>query len=157
MLSSRCSEEKSTMTEKNPNDQWLDCPDGVLASMVAERQRTAQRRSTRRILASTAIVAVGIAVVGISVSRGPFRRDYRFGGITCTQVRRLMPAYEEGQLDPDVRQQIATHLTECPECGPESFVQLRTTTPQLQAPTHRTRYAAVVREGDVSNPARPSF
>jgi hypothetical protein len=43
--------------------------------------------------------------------------SYQFAGISCDEVRPLLPALMANRLDPVKAAQIRQHIMECPECG----------------------------------------
>jgi hypothetical protein len=45
-------------------------------------------------------------------------REPDFGGITCSQVQALAPAYQKGELSEAERERVHQHLAQCPRCGP---------------------------------------
>jgi mycothiol system anti-sigma-R factor len=73
--------------------------------------------------------------------------------MNCDEVRRLLDAYLDGELDSALRPQMQKHLSDCPDCqreadGMNSFVSLvRTHMPQYKAPAElKARIRASLRE-----------
>ncbi len=97
---------------------WEDCCQGELGQMV-DRMRTVRRR---RFLSQASVAALTLAVTGAGISFAGYRwwlsGDYRYGGIACSEVMRLLPKYHAGELDAQLSRQIAIHLEQCPDCGP---------------------------------------
>lgn len=86
---------------------------------MVTRARTQQRR---RVLKKLGGAAAGLLVLGSGgyvVSRWLSEpREYRYGGIACSEVMRLLPDYREEKLGAVLSEKIAAHLAECPKCGP---------------------------------------
>ena len=100
--------------------QWQPCPPGEIGRMANRLQRTrrlsliprADRRSPRSCssasLASTCEVAVSLA----RLNSGEF--DY--GGITCTEIHRVLPGLKAGTLDDETLARVREHIEKCPLC-----------------------------------------
>lgn len=100
------------------SDQWRPCPPGELRRIVA-RKRTRQRRRVLKKLAGTAAGLLVLGSGGYVASRWLSEpAEYRFGGIACSEVMRLLPDYREKKLGSVLSEKITAHLGECPKCGP---------------------------------------
>ena len=103
---------------------WNRCPPGEVRRL-AEKLRLRQRR--RLFLRRTAVAAA--AVFGLAAGgtgwwlwrrsdRPPPQHEYDYGGITCSEVRRLAEPYRNGTLAEPQRSQVRRQIELCPACGP---------------------------------------
>lgn len=95
--------------------QWEPCPHGTIVQMVSSIKTRCRRRQAGRV-AVMSLMLVGIGVAGWLMTTQ--QSEYEYGGIVCSEVRRLAPGYLSGKLDEDTSRQIAVHLSLCPTCGP---------------------------------------
>lgn len=96
-------------------DGWQACPTGAL-SQFARDDRGRRRRVL--LLKSSGAAALALLLVGVSLSAFNSRqsREPKFGGITCTEVRRHAAEYRAGRLNDDLASKIRLHLEQCSEC-----------------------------------------
>lgn len=73
-----------------------------------------RRRATRVAMMSIFICGGGFGVW--SITNSPVEYDY--GGILCSEVRRLAPKFIKDALDNQTTAKIEAHLRACPSCGP---------------------------------------
>ncbi len=95
---------------------WKPCPPGTLVDLSQRMRGQRQRRHAVRLgglMALVIAVAIGVAV---PIAQRP--RQYEFGGITCREVQRILPAYVAGTLPAELAQRVQQHLLECPNCAP---------------------------------------
>ena len=110
------------MTTENsqPTDaHWADCPSGEIGSLVKDLQARRQQVSRRETFRQ---VAVGVTSLAILVMAGVYAVPHfglaepDYGGITCTEVKRLADEYIAGRLDGGVTARIDAHLAACDHC-----------------------------------------
>ncbi len=99
--------------------RWAACPEGGLQQLVDELHARRRREFLKR-LASTATVVVALGAGGY-VAAGWLRQamEYRYGGLTCSEVRRLAADYHAKRLDLETTRKMTIHLKKCPRCGPD--------------------------------------
>jgi len=108
--------EKPAQPNSIPSDSWGPCPPGTLGRIAAERPGQDGSDWLLRGIGATAVVLFVLAVGYIFVNRfGPVP-EYRYGGITCTKVRQMMPAFAAGDLDEQTADKIRKHLDLCVYC-----------------------------------------
>lgn len=97
------------MSESN---DWKTCPKGELHALADSVRRDDRRQALRRIGgASVAVVLVGGGIYAVSsTATDPA------GGLTCAEVRPLLPAYVNGGLTAKAKQQVKQHLAKCAHC-----------------------------------------
>jgi hypothetical protein len=79
------------------------------------------RRRRRAFLRAAATAVAGLFVTGGSLALwwGPGRpREHDYGGITCSEVRRLAGDYVLGKLPAGDQERVRVHLARCPHCKP---------------------------------------
>lgn len=94
---------------------WDRCPDGEIRRMVDDVRASHRRQTIGRIASITALALVVVTSVAIA-SPWLFSSDHHPGGISCYQVRELLPAYAQQSLDEGLMQQVSRHLNGCPHC-----------------------------------------
>ena len=94
---------------------WTSCPPGTLQNMASTLVARRRRRQTVRL----SVLASLVAVTGVSFW-GAYSQpaEYDFGGIVCSEVRRLAADYLGDGLPPELTQKLDVHLAECPNCKP---------------------------------------
>ena len=95
---------------------WEPLEAGWLAKVARAKQDRLRRRAALQKLGvglgAGVLLGVGWAAWNRRVSlQGP---DY--GGLACHEVVRQLPDYLEQRLPEPVRQQMETHLAQCPKC-----------------------------------------
>jgi hypothetical protein len=97
-------------------DAWSDCPPGTL-TRAARRGRDGQ-------LLRLALKTGAIALVVIGISFGSWmgnvwwqQRGFQLNGLTCADVRELLPAYRKGTLDERRREMLRGHVARCSICA----------------------------------------
>ncbi len=105
------------MTDSRPQDaDWENCPPGLLSQYP-------QRMHRRRMLtiAATTVASAGcVAAAGFLGFQAYLQRldkEYQFNGLTCADVRELMPAYRDRTLDPVRTDHLEKHVRRCPQCA----------------------------------------
>ncbi len=97
-------------------DDWKACPPGELGRLSAHLRSRRIRRYTTRSGISLAVLS--LLAFGIWSLR-PTSQDmmeFDFAGIKCSRVIALAPDYSMGKLQPPVRDQIKSHVEQCPRC-----------------------------------------
>ncbi len=109
------------MNPESLEHRWTTCPPGSVGGIV----RRARSRRRNALLREAAMMVVLAASIGFAA--GYFARpgtkppasagSYQFAGISCDEVRPLLPALMANRLDPAKAAQVRQHIMECPECG----------------------------------------
>jgi len=103
------------------SDAWQPCQGGELQQLADRQRRQGLRRATAiyggAVAAIVALVVVGVFALQAMQNGG----EYHYGGIACTDVKKVLRDYASGKLaaeDADKARQIKIHLEKCPACGP---------------------------------------
>jgi len=78
------------------------------------------RRQLLRLAATTAGSFGGVSLLGLAGWQMYLRRlatEYQFFGLTCADVRDLMPDYRLGRLDAKRSGILVQHVRRCPQCA----------------------------------------
>lgn len=98
-------------------EKWDPCPPGELANMVRARGAQRRRKTIDRAAGVAAgliiCIAVGAYTLGIFT---PEPSNANYGGLACSEVAEKLPAYVEGDVDPQLQQRMAVHLDKCDYC-----------------------------------------
>ncbi|QDS98403.1 hypothetical protein [Adhaeretor mobilis] len=126
---------------------WDNCPAGVLVSMADRLNAAKRRKQTLRGIAATSAVLL----VGAAMFAGTRSGDNMHGGISCSQCRPHLAAYQaqlkgvavpEGEvLSPDLLEKVRLHLTKCAKCG-EKFEGMYPGLLTLQSSPGELRFSA---------------
>lgn len=137
-------------TDKNLQDDWTPCPAGTLTGLKRRLHRTRRAERAWRLAAQASVLLVVVAAVWVFTQTGGGRgtAEYDFGGITCTEVHRLLPKYMQGEVEPTIAEKIKLHLAECPRC--QELV--RQMGPQLMPQTSASRPAGACPHCGMSPP-----
>lgn len=117
------------MTDPKPpsqvdrSEEWEQCAPGTLTGY----SRRIHRRQMLALAAKTAGVVGGIAAIGLGGWMEYLRRmqvDYQYYGMTCSDIRELLPAYRDGRLDAARSDVLEKHVRKCSTCA-ELRAQLR--------------------------------
>ncbi len=104
------------MSQPHDDTAWNDCPPGALAGL----SHRAQRRRLLRLAAQTVSAVAVLAIVGFGGFFWRLRRqmqEYQFFGMTCSDVRELLPDYLAGKLDEKRAEVLERHVSRCPNCA----------------------------------------
>lgn len=99
------------------SDEWRPCPQGTLTGLS---RRLKQRQRVRQLQKTVATVAVLLLAVGAGVlwlPQQPTMQEPSYGGITCSEVQRVLPEVASGMLEQDTLTKVEQHLAECPHCA----------------------------------------
>ncbi|MEX0704594.1 MAG: zf-HC2 domain-containing protein [Planctomycetales bacterium] len=107
----------------NDLDDWPPCESGEIRSMV-DRVRMRRRNRITLTGACAALLLVAFGFFGAWSSGLLPPTEPSFGGVACSEVRRLGEQYMMGTLDEATAWKIRAHLEQCPEC-PRIFEQMR--------------------------------
>jgi len=84
--------------------------------------REIRLRQRRKLLKQLGTAAASLFVVGgaayVAADRWLWPEKSPPGGIACSEVGPLLPAYCEQELEPTLAEKVTVHLDACPECGP---------------------------------------
>lgn len=108
------------MTAKS--DEWRPCPRGTLTGLSRQLK---QRQRVRQLQKTVGTVAVLLLAVGVGVlwlpqqptMQRPTMREPSYGGITCSEVQRVLPEVASGTLEQETLTKVEQHLAECPHCA----------------------------------------
>ncbi len=104
------------MTDLRPSDAaWEACPPGLLSGYPQK----IHRRRMFTIAATTAGSFAGVAAtgwLGWTAYMHRLETEYQFHGLTCADVRELLPAYRSHQLDARRSELLEKHVQRCPQC-----------------------------------------
>lgn len=67
-----------------------------------------------------------------AVRSGPTPEEFRYGGITCSELQQVIPQYLAGDLDQKLIDQIESHLAACAHCR-DKLRQMRAKEPAVEA------------------------
>jgi predicted anti-sigma-YlaC factor YlaD len=107
------------MMDHTSENEWSPCPPGDLQRMAKSMRARSSRRATLRAAgaAAAAVSVILLSIVGVQYLQGDGAAgDMYFGGISCTDVRRLAPDYMAGHVGEQDGARIRAHLAECPMC-----------------------------------------
>jgi hypothetical protein len=99
------------ITDMNPDDRstWSPCPEGEIDRMV---ELLRQRRSLRIVGRASMLAAVILIVAtGVGVTVSLYNPK-----LTCGDVVRLLPEYDQGHLSARLARQVHDHLERCQGC-----------------------------------------
>lgn len=109
------------MSPQSADQPWIACPPGSVSGIV----RRARSRRRNALLREAAMMVVLAASIGFAA--GYFARPgakspalpgpFQFAGISCDEVRSLLPALMENRLDAAKAMRVRQHIMECPECS----------------------------------------
>jgi hypothetical protein len=131
---------------------WSECPPGTLTQIAG--------RAQQRQLVGLAVKTAAIGLLLFGVTFGGWlgnawwqQRGFRFNGLTCGEVRELLPAYRAGKLDERRSAMLRGHVARCTNCAefrPEVLGQTSALAPNeaedtIAAAIFRERYARMVR------------
>jgi hypothetical protein len=110
------------MTDPNPPSQpdrpegWQPCAPGTLTGY----SRRIHRRQLLILSAQTAGAVSCIAAIGLGGWMEYLRRmevGHQYYGMTCSDVRELLPAYLDGRLDTTRSEVLEKHVRKCSTCA----------------------------------------
>jgi hypothetical protein len=104
----------SEMQDQSEIDSgWTQCRPGEISDMVAQIKRRKKIVTIQFTVGTTLSILLVLTVFALS---RPAHFD--FGGITCAEVHEHNRAFVAGELSVELTNQIKTHLSQCPDCGP---------------------------------------
>ncbi len=102
---------------------WNACPPGTLVGI----SRRARRRRLLKLAIRTTVAVTAVAMLSFTAWFGHLywgQREYQYYGMTCADVRELLPAYQSGRLDARRSDVLVRHVIRCSNCA-ELRPQLR--------------------------------
>ncbi len=101
---------------RSSTDNWNACPRGELKSLSTRLRARRTRRNWARSFATLALVAcAGVGAWSLAPQMEAMM-DFKIAGIHCSRVLALAQEYAAHKLDPQVEEQIKTHIHRCPRC-----------------------------------------
>ena len=155
------SQPKSRLDKVNPmanskftanENEWQPLPAGTLNELASrlKTQRRLRLASQFGGVACVVIAAIGLSL--FSASRTASMKEPNFGGITCTEVRRVMMDLAANPPAPDVEQRVQEHLRQCPAC--QKFMQGMQTMSNASTVQHAASCPICLQRQKPSIPAR---
>ncbi len=102
------------------DDGWRPCPAGELQRLASRMKR----QHKRELLACAGVVgAVLLALAAGMYAIGPLATGNHsidgnsIGGLSCQQVRHMLPQYAKHQLSAAETVRVQNHLADCPACA----------------------------------------
>lgn len=96
---------------------WTPCPAGLLVGRARHARRVALAMLAMKTAAMFLVVAGGtLGTWWGYVQYGV--REYQFNGLTCADVRKLLPELQAGQLNPRLEGMLRKHVARCSNCQP---------------------------------------
>jgi len=107
-----------TMTDDRDSPAgWQPCPAGLLDSLA----RKSRRARLGALAGKTVALSTTLALVVVAGFWGYARytgREYQLNGVTCSDVRALLPRLIAGRLDARLEGMVRRHVGSCPQCQP---------------------------------------
>ena len=105
------------MTNNSPDEKgWDACRPGTLVEYAHRTKRAHQRRLIARRVGEVAMALVLFMLAVRFIPPDDGEREYNYGGIICRDVQSEMPKYMMGEILPEQREMIRSHLAQCPRC-----------------------------------------
>ncbi len=119
--------------EQPAGNGWGECPPGTLVQLSSGLKRNETRRRFRRLTIPVVIILAAVAL-GRWYSGHPTdpADGFFYGGISCRQVRQVLPQFVAGAADADLATKIEAHLAKCGTCG-HLAERLRNPRPQVRS------------------------
>ena len=102
---------------------WQPCPPGEFGRIAGRLKRKRRLRAALRAAPIATLLLVGVGSIWLRFG-APFLQnpdangEYHYGGITCTELHRVVPALKAGTLDDATLARVRRHLELCPHCTP---------------------------------------
>ena len=96
---------------------WTNCPSGLLVG----RAQSARRMALGMLAVKTTAIFLVVAGTTFGSWWGFVQysvREYQFSGLTCADVRELMPKLKAGRLSTRLEEMLRKHVARCPTCHP---------------------------------------
>lgn len=107
------------MNEQPPGeDLWRACPQGELQRMVQGIRIWQRRRMLKQLGTATASLFLAGGAGYVAADLWLWSDGSPPGGIACSDVMRLLPAYRARKLKLEMAEKVSAHLENCPRCGP---------------------------------------
>lgn len=104
--------------QPNPSDDWQRASGGEIVRLT---HRMKGRKTRRQFLQASGIVGGLLTLAGSwwLLRRTTSKREYTFGGITCSEVATRTDDLMQGRLPADEAAKVKQHFIQCPNCKPK--------------------------------------
>ena len=103
-------------TNQEDLTEWNNCEPGLLQGHAGRmHRRQLLQLAVKAGGASVCVAAVGLGSWWVWLQRA--ESDYQLAGLTCSDVRELMPAYRVRRLDLRRSQLLERHVRKCSNCA----------------------------------------
>ena len=146
------------MTQTNSTaDDWTPIPPGSLLALASRLKTRRQMRLVGRVGVVAGVVVAAIGLSLFSMSPTSSMQEPNFGGITCTEVHRVMPDVIADRANPDVLRRVQDHVRQCAAC--QKLMQNMQTAPRETASVDRAnaRHWQPHQQGPRPRQSRPSL
>ena len=110
------------MTDSNENlSAWTECSPGMLTRLARQSQRNAQHKALGGLAMKSAMSFLILAGTMFGAWWGYVQynvREYQLDGLTCADVRKLLPELTAGRLNARLEAMLRKHVARCPMCQP---------------------------------------
>jgi len=108
-------------TPHQPQDAWRECRPGELGEIAGALRTRKRNRTIVKVAAATTVavlllMAGGYAARSIIAPSTPGHNGSSFAGISCRDVKTLLPDLKRGGLSTEKSSQVMAHLEMCPRC-----------------------------------------
>ena len=109
------------MSSESLDHRWTACPPGSVRGIVRRvrtRRRNARLREATMMVVCATVIGFAAGYLALPDAKPPASMGpFHFAGISCDDVRSLLPALMANRLDADTATKVRQHIMECPECG----------------------------------------
>lgn len=96
--------------------QWQPCQRGSLQKIVRTAETRRRRRQLLQVVTSGVAILIAGASLGVLAHLATQSSENYYGGIACSEVLEIAPAYMAGTLDAAQAASFETHLAHCEKC-----------------------------------------
>ena len=104
------------MNTNSNNTDWSPCPSGTLQGLASNLKRQHRNARLRQMGEAAAIVLVIVAGSAYLFNSMYGIGPNNYGGISCAEVKSVLPKYIAGNIDVQIAMKVDQHLTQCHHC-----------------------------------------
>lgn len=104
------------MTTDSNSTIWEPCPQGTLSGLSQGLKRRRRRAEMTRDAGVMSVLLIALTAGWFAVRSTKSSEESRYGGITCAELKQIVPDYLTRDLDQLLVSRIEKHLTACPQC-----------------------------------------